>query len=343
MTQLTVGSLFTGVGGFDLAAERAGMKVLWQSEIDKSASTVLTHRFPTVPNLGDIHGITTHRKVDVMVGGFPCQSYSVAGNRGGLAEDRGALWWEFHRLLAETTPTWFVGENVPGLLSSNGGRDFTTIIESLVQLGYGVVWGVLDAQYFGLAQRRKRVFIVGHSGGEPRPEVLALGEGLFGHPQPSRQAGQDVAKTVTTGVGTHYDPDTDQHIGNYQVFEDNRRTGPRLHDVVAPTLQAQMGTGGNNTPMVAFAQNQRDEVRDLNDLAGALAAEPGMKQQTYIAGSTVRRLTPLECMRLQGFPDGWVDTPGNSDSQQYKQMGNALAVPVAEWIMNRIAIADRTR
>src|SRR5690554_5656352 len=190
---MRVGSLFAGIGGFDLAAERAGMEVVFQSEIDKYASRVLDHHWPHVENLGDIHGITDPPAVDVLCGGFPCQSYSVAGSRGGLADDRGALWWEYHRLIAELGPEWVVGENVPGLLSSRGGADFETILGSLTELGYGVAWAILDAQWFGVAQRRRRVFIVGHSGGVPRPEILALSEGLYGHPEPSRKTGKRTA------------------------------------------------------------------------------------------------------------------------------------------------------
>lgn len=341
---MRVGSLFAGVGGFDVAAEAAGMDVVWQSENDKAASRVLEHHWPG-RNLGDTYDIYIADRyatgivdtdiaapaVDVLCGGFPCQDYSVAGNREGLDGDRGALWWQYHRLISEGRPTWVIGENVPGLLSSRDGQDFATIIDSLTELGYGVVWAVLDAQWFGVAQRRRRVFIVGHSGGRPRPEILALSEGMFGHPEPRREVGQQNAATIET----------------------------------RPTPDRRRAESGH---LIAFAQNQRDEVRDLNDLAGTVAAKPGMKQQTYVVnsrqdsvsiedtslpidtgtpphtvstGTTVRRLTPLECERLQGFPDGWTDIPGNSDSQRYRQMGNAVAVPVAEWIMRRIAKEER--
>lgn len=114
-----------------------------------------------------------------------------------------------------------------------------------------------------------------------------------------------------------------------------------LNSVVSDDVHHTLRAGTKqSTGVVAFAQNQRDEVRDLNDTAGALAAEPGMKQQTYVTHPSVRRLTPLECERLQGFPDGWTDTPGNSDTQRYRQMGNAVAVPVVEWIMRRIGEAQ---
>lgn len=324
---LTVGSLFAGIGGFDLAAERAGMTVAWQSEIDKQASKVLAHHWPDTPNYGDIHdmvpGLDDIATVDVLTGGFPCQDYSVAGTRGGLAGDRGALWWEYHRLITALRPTWVIGENVPGLLSSRDGADFETIVGSLLELGYGVAWAVLDAQYFGVAQRRRRVFIVGHSGNEPRPEVLALGEGLYGHPEPSREAREDVAGTLAPGSQAGGQRSTDLDGQGAWVLQPKGTGGP----------------SGDEINHLVFAQNQRNELRDLGDLAGAVAAEPGMKQQTYLATAatpSVRRLTPLECERLQGFPDGWTDIPSNKNTNRYRQLGNAVCVPVVEWILRNI-------
>ncbi len=364
---MRVGSLFAGIGGFDLAAERAAMTLAWQSENDPHASRVIAHRFDA-PNLGDIHGIESPPTVDVLTGGFPCQDYSVAGNRGGLAGDRGALWWEYHRLIVGLRPTWVVAENVPGLLSSRDGQDFETIIGSLTELGYGVAWAVLDAQYFGVAQRRRRVFIVGHSGGVPRPEVLALSEGLYGHPAPSRGTGKRVAALTANGLGGGGPDDNLAQAGHGFKHNAGAKAGTvGASESLSPSLQAEQ------TVAVAFAQNQRDEVRDLEDKAGALAAQPGMKQQTYIAiqgsgssqgsekgwkddgtqftlniserhgisdGASVRRLTPLEYERLQGFPDHWTNIPNNSDNQRYRQLGNAVAVPVVEWIMRNIANAD---
>ena len=336
---ITVGSLFAGVGGFDIAAERAGMEVVWQSEYDKPASRVLEHHWPGL-NLGDIHDITTGTgrhdppwyapTVDVLCGGFPCQDYSVAGNRKGLAGDRGALWWEFHRLIGEGRPTWVVAENVPGLLSSRDGQDFATIIDSLTELGYGVVWAVLDAQYFGVAQRRRRLFIVGHSGGQPRPEILALEQGVSGHPEPRRQEGKGVAKTVATGVGRRNDPDTDEHIV--------------VHATQEPIVSVERAhaLGANSTQAVVMRQREGKPGGGKGPLLSydrSLTLATNTNDQTLLQGSTVRRLTPLECERLQGFPDGWTDIEGNPDSQRYRQMGNAVAVPVVEWIMRRVADA----
>ena len=351
---MMAGSLFAGIGGFDLAAEQAGMTVAWQSEMDTYASKVINHHWPLIPNYGDIHGITRPPTVDVLCGGFPCQDYSVAGNREGLAGDRGALWWQFHRLIDSIRPTWVVGENVPGLLSSRNGADFETIVGSLTELGYGVAWAILDAQYFGVAQRRRRVFIVGHSGGQPRPEVLALSEGLFGHPAPSREERTPVAALTASGLGGGGPDDNlaqaghlvaplcagrgrGDHAGQESqlVAFNARQAGAAPSEHVAGTLDS-----GHPVGAVAFAQNQRDEIREL-DVASSISSERWgtAKNETLLATSTVRRLTPLECERLQGFPDDWTDIPGNSDTQRYRQLGNAVAVPVAEWVLNNIKVA----
>lgn len=348
---MKIGSLFAGIGGFDLGLERAGHQVVWHSEIDRHASKVLAHHWPDIPNYGDIHDISPSLDsiptVDVLVGGFPCQDYSVAGNRDGLAGDRGALWWEYRRLIAGLHPTWVIGENVPGLLSSRGGRDFETIIGSLTELGYGVAWAVLDSQYFGVAQRRRRVFFVGHSGGYPRPQVLALSEGLFGHPQPGTEAWEEPASSLTSRIGTSGPDVADAQalwltVGalrarDYKDAATDTASPPLIvnsaQDPISGPLAQPLDQNARGSQVV-FAQNQRDELRDLGDIAGALAAEPGMKQQSFIANgyTGVRRITPLECERLQGFPDHWTRVPGNSTTQRYRQLGNAVTVNVAEWI-----------
>jgi DNA (cytosine-5)-methyltransferase 1 len=265
------------------------------------------------------------------------------------------------------------------LLSSNGGADFAVILRGLVELGYGVAWRILDAQYFGVAQRRRRVFIVGSLGDGRAAEVLFEREGLPGDIAPRREAGSELARDVAAslrgrgkGTGTRIDNETQD--SKLVVFEPRfARNGRGAPDTIAPPLKAQSGqTGkGDGAPVLAFVQNTRDEVRLMNgdgQITGALSAQPGMKQQSYISlpmsarvetGETVstldsqsgenrggsegkkvlthsgvRRLTPTECERLQGFPDGWTD--GQSDSKRYRQLGNAVAVPVAEWLGNQL-------
>ncbi len=159
---MNVGSLFAGIGGFDLGLEQAGHDIVWQSETDRHASQVLEQHWPDIPNHGDVTkiGADNVADVDVLTGGFPCQNVSVAGRREGLDGARSGLWFEFARIIGELHPAWVVVENVPGLLSSNHGRDFALILDTLVDLGYIIDVDILDAQDFGVPQRRKRVFIV---------------------------------------------------------------------------------------------------------------------------------------------------------------------------------------
>jgi len=203
LVRLTAVSLFAGVGGFDLALERAGVEVVAAVEIDKHAKGVLAHRFPHTQLFDDVTTVTGKDLTDagfvpsrgIITGGFPCQDLSVAGKRAGLAGKRSGLYWEIIRLVEELSPQYIVLENVPGLLSSNGGRDMGTVIGALSGRGYRVAWRVLDAQYFGVAQRRRRVFIVaslGDNGAAP-DEILALAEGLRGDTPTRRKAGQEVA------------------------------------------------------------------------------------------------------------------------------------------------------
>ena len=187
----TAVSLFAGVGGFDLALQRAGVEVVASVEIDKHASSILRKQFPNSTIFGDIKEVTGEHLINagfepndgIITGGFPCQDLSVAGKRRGLAGERSGLFWEICRLLRETRAETFILENVPGLLSSNEGRDMAVVIEALVELGYRVGWRVLDAQYFGVPQRRRRVFIVGCLGesGKSPEEILALAEGRRGY------------------------------------------------------------------------------------------------------------------------------------------------------------------
>lgn len=308
-------SLFSGIGGFDLGFERAGMEVVGMCEIDKHAQKILQRHFPSATLHTDVRKVSYERgAIDLICGGFPCQDLSTAGKRRGLAGERSGLWHEFARIIDESEPAWVVIENVPGLFSSNAGRDFAVIVDWLAQRGYGVGWRVLDAQGFGLAQRRKRVFIVASFGSPRGCAVLLESESLHRDSSKSRQARQgdtratengadencqhrsvDIARALTA-VGRR--PDIGK--GNFVVWQATTPDSIRITATdISPTLSARMGTGGHNVPFIG-----------------------------------VRRLTPTECERLQGFPDGWTD--GQADSNRYKQLGNAVAVPVAEWIGRRI-------
>lgn len=205
-------SLFSGAGGMDLGLERAGITSVAHCEIDPKAQSVLRRHWPAVPVINDVREVTADvGAVDLVHGGFPCQDISVAGHRRGLDGERSGLWWEFHRILAELRPRWCIIENVAGLLSSNGGRDMGAILGALGDLGYGFAYRVLDARHFGVPQRRRRVFIVGHLGGRGGASVLLEPEGVRGNPASGREAGEELAGTLGGGSGSRgWAPDTDQ-------------------------------------------------------------------------------------------------------------------------------------
>jgi len=315
---LTFGSLFSGIGGFDLGLERAGLQCQWQVEIDEQCNNVLERHWPAVPQYGDVRECGRHNltAVDLICGGFPCQDLSVAGKRAGLAGERSGLWFEFHRVVTELGPRWVVIENVPGLLSSNGGRDFAIILRGLVKCGYGVAWRVLDAQYFGVAQRRRRVFIVGHLGNGRAAEVLFEPEGGAWNSAPGREAGEGTAAATLRGFGHGWQG---QHNDTNAVvisvsFALNAAASPRYDGESETLVTRNWQTGGD----MRYGFNERP-----------------MLHSSQIPAVGVRRLTPVECERLQGFPDGW--TGGQSDSTRYRQLGNAVCVPVAEWLGWRLA------
>lgn len=208
---LTGVSLFAGIGGFDLAMERNGVKVVATVEIDKSCNKVLARHFPSATQFTDIQQVTGKDLINagfdpsngIITGGFPCQDLSVAGKRAGLSGARSGLFWEIRRLMEETESKWFVLENVPGLLSSNGGKDFGIVLGEMADLGYSVGWRVLDAQYFGVPQRRRRVFIVGcrTGNGEHIRQVLFEREGVSRNLEASGETRQGATSTSARGFG----------------------------------------------------------------------------------------------------------------------------------------------
>jgi DNA (cytosine-5)-methyltransferase 1 len=206
---LTGVSLFAGVGGFDLAMQRQGVKVVASVEIDKKCNEVLARQFPDATQFTDVTTVKGEDLINagftpstgIITGGFPCQDLSVAGKRAGLAGERSGLFWEIARLVDETQTEYFIIENVPGLLSSNKGADFGVVIGTMADLGYSLGWRVLDAQHFGVPQRRRRVFIVGRratSGGVA--EILFKSEGLRGNSASSNKAREGTTTSSNTSV-----------------------------------------------------------------------------------------------------------------------------------------------
>lgn len=338
----TFGSLFSGVGGFDVGFERAGMTCVRQVEIDPQCRKLLAERFPHASIGVDVR--EEHLgTVDVVCGGFPCQDLSVAGKRSGLAGERSGLWYEFHRILDESRPQWVVIENVPGLLSSNGGADFAIVLRGLVELGYGVAWRILDAQYFGVAQRRRRVFIVGSLGDGRASQVLFEPESLCRDTPPRREAGQRTAGTLGGGTGSRgWAIDTDRMTFVPTVsMARNAKVGTQL-DAESETFVIQAGhTQSNGLGISACVAMTLESGGGVQGVAQPLRANRwggsdshGDEGNVVQSAMGVRRLTPTETERLQGFSDGW--TTGFSDSTRYRMMGNAVCVPVAEWIGRRL-------
>ena len=205
----TAVSLFAGIGGFDLALERAGIRVVASVEIDKKCQAILARHFPNAKQFNDVEEVTGEQLIragfnpanGIITGGFPCQDLSVAGKRAGLAGKRSGLFWEICRIIDETRTQTIILENVPGLLSSNNGRDMAVVLEALVKRGYRVAWRVLDAQYFGIPQRRRRVFIVaslGNAGRAPE-EILDLRESRTRYLAQSEQKRKNSSSSAPKG------------------------------------------------------------------------------------------------------------------------------------------------
>jgi DNA (cytosine-5)-methyltransferase 1 len=415
-------SVCSGIEAASVAWEPLGWAPVAFAEIEKFPSKVLAHHYPGVPNLGDM---TKFREwdiergaVDVLVGGTPCQSFSVAGLRKGLDDPRGNLALTFVAMVDHYRPEWVIWENVPGVLSSSGGRDFGSFLGALGQLGYGFAYRVLDAQYFGVPQRRRRVFVVAHSSGDSRraAQVLFEPESLRGDSPKSNRTGEKSTSSPASSVDANGIQRTvgtlcaDTHPGAYSgqdaytgrlvpVMYENHPNDSRITGPVdpSPTVAARWGTGGGNTPLVqhTFRKSRRAQSAedfetwvpdgvtntlncfDLGDIRSVdIVVEPialaentigrqpmnGGNGDGYTVGGpmytlnatgvhgvahpdhsmAVRRLTPTECERLQGFPDGYTDImPETPDGPRYKALGNSMAVPVMRWIGSRIALATK--
>jgi DNA (cytosine-5)-methyltransferase 1 len=310
--------LFSGIGGFHKGFEQAGFTFTWvgYSEIDKYAAMVYQEKFPDAKALGDITAIQPRRdlpsNIDILCGGFPCQAFSIAGRRKGFDDTRGTLFFDIARILRYYRENgkpirYFVLENVKGLLGHDNGRTFATIYRVLADLGYTVECQLLNTRWV-LPQNRERIYIVGHLGNGSRSKVFPIGE-------------------------------SNKIINEWKTK-------------VASTLQHPGHLGGNYRGMNLIqveTLNRKQDSYDFNSrvysdqgIAKTLAGEGGNndnKTGLYKLDNKVRRLTPKECERLQGFPDDWTayaDGQKISDTQRYKMCGNAVSVPVVELVAKKI-------
>ena len=350
---MNVLSVCSGIGAPEAAWSPLGWNFIACSEIDAFPSAVMAHHYPDVPNWGDMTKWKDwpDADIDVLVGGTPCQSFSVQGLRKGLDDPRGNLALTYLAIAARYRPRWLVWENVPGVLSSNGGRDFGAFLGAMGQLGYGWAYRSLDAQYFGLAQRRRRVFVVGCLGDWRRAAaVLFEPESLSGHPAPRRKAGEGIVGTLTSrasGGGGGPGAGTDEAAAGYlQVAFTIKDYGADAGEI-APTLRA-MGhaaSHANGGGQVAVAQCADTLTARWARSNGAKAGNSVGMINAITYPNAVRRLTPTECERLQGFPDHYtaIIYRGKSaaDGPRYKALGNSMAVPVVRWIGERIEAAAK--
>jgi DNA (cytosine-5)-methyltransferase 1 len=364
------GSLFSGIGGFDLGLERAGMECVWQCEIDPYCCEVLGRQWPDVPNLGDVRSVNADELralpwPDLICAGVPCQDWSVAGKRRGIEGKRSGLFFELPRIISEIRgatngcfPTYVLFENVPGLYSAHGGRDFGIVLNALAECGaVDIAWRTIDSQHW-VPQRRRRVFILavlppasdGRAGIGRAAEILALGESCGGHPAPRRPAGDDIAGALgggSYGAGrAGCDPGLDNVVVG-ALTASGRQTGANgwgENENTAHTLDGAQGRamvvayGGNHQsgPIeIATALNTHSRL-DFESETFLTVSLDDISQHGFQSGGIVRRLTPVECERLQGFPDRWTH---GADGPRYRALGNAVTVPVAEWLGRRIMAA----
>jgi len=363
---LTVGSTFTGVGGADLGLEWAGFRIAWQCELDPWKRSILAAHWPDTPIHDDITTLHDPEPVDVMIGGFPCQDLSVAGKRKGFDGERSVLAFEFLRVAESLAPRWLILENVPGLLSSNRGRDFARLVDEVVACGYGLSWRVLDARYFGVPQRRRRVFLVARradavvgSGAASRLALRALLESGSGDPTPGwpprqdtpadagvrAQSGgrePDVSPTVTAKWRKGTGGPSGDECQNLVSFRKSKRAQTDQDDETwvesdATNTLNRFDTGDTRATQIIASTLQANHTGGVR-----MDAESAAGGQLIPDDTTVRRLTPMECERLMGLPDGWTAPVGVKapDSKRYSACGDAIVTWVAYWIAQRIRMIE---
>ena len=384
-------SLFSGIEAATVAWSPLGWEPVGFAEIEPFPCAVLAHHYPDVPNLGSVTEITDERiaalgRIDVVVGGSPCQDLSVAGKRAGLAGERSSLFHEQIRIFNAARllcgARWLIWENVPGALSSNKGRDFAVVVGSMAgcrldvpEDGWGtegmalgdhglVEWCVLDAQWFGVAQRRRRVFAVLDTGNwADRFPVLLERDSLRGDSPPSREQGQKPAPCLSArskggGLGTDFEldggliPATGAVTLAVHGTQDPGTLVERAHALGRNNgLENAVATIAMESAYAFQPRISRNGRGDMGDVINALTAEAGETGKGDSAPcvatrTSVRRLTPRECERLQSFPDDYTAIPWRGkpadrcpDGPRYKALGNSMAVPVMRWIGERIDAA----
>ena len=306
--------LFAGIGGFRLGLERAGHEIVFTNEWLEKPARIYEKQFGDKPNRQDIRELTADDipNADLIVGGFPCATFSIAGKRTGLSleDTRGTLFYEMFRLARDKRIPYILFENVKGLLNHDRGKTFEVILKVLDEMGYDAQWELLDSQNFGVPQHRERIFLIGNLRGKPRPKVFPISQSVAKNEEEDRRKPKK-----RKGVQTDISPTLDAHYskgGASRPYVAQWRRG-HFRDYKSdgsPTLTANMGTGGHNVPFMRIPQKK------------------------------VRKFTPLECERLQGLPDNFTkyyeDGSLVSDSERYERCGRTVTIPVIEAIGKKL-------
>ena len=372
---ITYIDLFSGIGGFREGLSRAGGFVcVGHCEIDKYADQSYRALFDTKGEWfrEDVREADPDEMpdFDLLCGGFPCQSFSIAGHRGGFADPRGTLFFEIARLTAAKRPAYLLLENVPGLLNHDGGRTFAAILHTLDRLGYGLEWQVLNSKDFGVPQSRKRVYLIGYLDERCRGKIFPFTETAGTPLKQIRPGAQGERIYSTEGVSCTLAAQAGGFGGRTGLYctgvpiKENTKKGYKMAypgdsvDLAYPTLNTRRGRVGRKIAHTITTGSSQgtlccvdlNEEPALTDYARCLTAKQngGIRNHKREAsgvwdGCRIRRLTPRECLRLQGWTDDRIDLvlPLQSDAQLYKQAGNGVTVNVVEAIGKRLAVAHR--
>lgn len=326
--------LFCGIGGFHYAAKENGIDIIFASEIDKYARTQYKLNHGLEP-YGDITTIDSHDipDHDILFAGFPCQAFSIAGKRKGFEDTRGTLFFEIARILRDKTPRYFLLENVKGLLSHDGGNTLKTIEKTLLDLGYFIKIQTLNAKYFGVPQNRCRLFIVGFA---DLDEYFR-----FTFPQENPDNIKSLVDILEPEVAEKYFLQKPQHIE--RIIKDLKKQFSVVNSDIAITMTARQYANGRgnyiNPKKIGYIKNDSQGNRIYDTLfpgvtLSANGGGRGAKTGLYQVNDRIRRLTPRECARLQGFPESYEITC--SDTQAYKQFGNSVAIPCVSAVVQQI-------
>ena len=343
---MTYLSVCSGIEAVSVAWESLGFKPIGFAEIESFPCELLKQKYPNVKNYGDITQYENWNigQFDILVGGTPCQSFSIAGKRGGTDDIRGQLMYSYLGIVGKHKPQWVIWENVPGVLSSGKGLDFASFLAGLEECGYGWAYRVLDAQYFGVPQRRRRVFVIGHSDNRTdlAAKVLFERESVCRDITASKEQKQETSERVGESTESTYF----RRGGNYKYRRDKKAStlrnsaSPDCFDLILTSEK------GGELPFCILGNTINRITSGANGkgfLVGQAYTLTASDIHAVVTKNKVRRLTPLECERLQGFPDNytqieWKGKPKDQcpDSHRYKAIGNSMAVPVMHWIGERI-------